>query len=85
MSTSAITSIPLDIRKELSDYHLPWSISDRIFNKMKSQQDEHRIYKRVQVLPTDPEWRFIWRYFHHDKPIQYTIKRVYCINKGSVP
>ena len=80
MTTSAIKSIPLDLRKELSDYHTPWGISDRICNKMRSHGAQV-LYKKIQVLPTDPEWRFIWRYFHHDKPNQYRIKRIYCINK----
>ena len=80
MSTSTITSIPLDLRKELSDYHAPLGINDRIFNKMRSKGAKGT-YKRVQVLPTDPEWRFIWRCFYHDKPNQYGIKRIYCISK----
>ena len=80
MSISAIKLIPLDIRKELSDYHTPWNISDRIFKDMKLQNGKIN-YKKVQVLPTDPEWRFVWRYFHHDKPNRYCIKRIYCIHK----
>ena len=35
MSIIAIQSIPLDIRKELSDPHIPWGISKRIFKEMK--------------------------------------------------
>ena len=80
MSITAIQSIPLDIRKELSDPHIPWGINRRIFNEMKSQ-DATGSYKKVQVLPTDPEWRFVWRYFHQDKPHRYSIKKVYCIHE----
>ena len=80
MSTSPITLIPLDLRKEFSDYNVPCGISERIFNKMKSQE-ARGIYKRVKVIPSDPEWHFVWRYFHHDKPNKYGIKRIYCINK----
>ena len=80
MSMSDIQPIPLDIRKELHDYDIPLRVSDRIFNEMKSQNAQGG-YKKVQVLPTDPEWRFVWRYFHHDKPNKYAIKRIYCINK----
>ena len=78
MSIYAIKPIPVDLRKELHDYYIPWRISDRIFNEMK-QQGVQGSYKKVQVLPTDPEWRFVWRYFHHDKPNKYGIKRIYCI------
>ena len=77
MSITAIQSIPLDIRKELSDFHIPWEIDNRIFNEMKSQETSS--YKKVQVLPADPEWRFVWRYFHQDKPKRYNIKKIYCI------
>ena len=78
MSITAIQPIPLDIRKELSDPHIPWGISKRIFNEMKLQ-DVPVIYKKVQVLPTDPEWNFVCRCFHQDKPKRYGIKKVYCI------
>ena len=78
MSITAIKSIPLDMRKELSDPHIPWGINKRIFNEMKSQGSASS-YKKVQVLPTDTEWCFVCRYFHQDKPNHYGIKRVYCI------
>ena len=78
MTITAIKPIPKDLRKELSDYNVLWGMSDRIVNEMRSQ-DARCSYKKVQVLPTDPEWRFVWRYFHHDKPNRYTIKRIYCI------
>ena len=80
MSITTITPIPLDIRKELSSYNFPLEFSGRIFNKMDSQVVQD-VYKKVQVLPTDPEWGFIWRYFHNDKPNQYRIKSIYCINR----
>ena len=77
MSIGTIQPIPPDIRKELSDPHTPWLINNRIFNEMKSQSINN--YKKVQVLPTDPEWSFVWRYFHHDKPNRYSIKKIDCI------
>ena len=78
VSIIAIQSVPLDIRQELSDPHIPLGINKRIFNEMKSQ-DAKSNYKKVQVLPTDPEWRFVWRYFHQDKPNRYNIKKIYCV------
>ena len=80
MSTTDIQSMPLNIRKELHDYDIPLGTSDRIFREIK-RQDMQGNYKKVQVFPTDPEWRFVWRYFHHDKPNKYVIKRIYCIYK----
>ena len=52
MPISAIKNIPVDFRENLND--IPLDISDRIFNEMKSQ-DAKCSYKKVQVLPTDPE------------------------------
>ena len=72
-----IQPIPLNIRKELSNPHIPLEISKRIYNEMNSQNTKS--YKKVQVLPTDPEWHFVWRYFHQDKPNNYNIKKIYCI------
>ena len=80
MTITTIQPIPLDIRKELSDPHIPWTINKRIFSEMKSQNATSG-YKKVQVLPTDPDWRFVWRYFHHDKPNHYNIKKIYCIHE----
>ena len=79
MSITTIQSIPLDIRKDLSAPHIPWRINKRIFDEMKSQTTGN--YRKVQVLPTDPEWRFVCRYFHQDKPNHFGIKKVYCIDE----
>jgi WD40 repeat protein len=70
--------IPLDLRKELFDT-CPWRISDPLFGEMKTQRKVP--YKKVQVLPTHADWRFVWRYFHHDKPHRYGIKRIFCIHE----
>ena len=70
--------IPVDIRKDLPDHLTPWQISPGIFSQMSSQKGQ---YKKVEVLPTDPEWRFVWKYFYHDKPKLWGINRVYCIHE----
>ena len=74
--------IPLDLRKELPDAWIPWGISKRLFAEMQTQGTSIS-YKKVQALPTDPEWRFIWRYFHHDKPTRYGIKKIHCVHERS--
>jgi hypothetical protein len=80
MTISFKQPMPGDLRKELPDYYIPWGISKRLFGEMKTQ-DIQGGYKKVQVLPSDPEWRFIWRYFHHDKPLRYGIKKVFCVHE----
>ena len=74
------TPIPLDIRKELPDPLTPWGISQRVFDEMKTSSDPSLKYKKCQVLPSDPEWRFVWRMFHHDKPRRYGIKSIHCVH-----
>ena len=76
MPISAIKPIPVDLREQFND--IPLDISDRIFSEMKSK-DAKDSYKKVQVIPTAPEWRFVWLYFHHDKPHRYGIKMIYCV------
>ena len=69
--------IPLDLRRELPNPLTPWQISERVFTTMAAQKGG--LYKKVEVIPSDPEWRFIWRYFHHDQPHRYNIKRAYVL------
>ena len=75
------TPIPPDIRRELPNQLTPWAISKRIFEEMKTTSSPTLKYKKCQVLPTDPEWRFVWRLFFHNKPNRYSIKRIYCIHE----
>ena len=70
--------IPLDLRKELPELLDSLAISKRIFGEMKQQNET---YKKVQILPTDPEWRFVWKYFYHDKPKRWGIKQMYCVHE----
>jgi hypothetical protein len=71
--------IPPDLNRELPNPALPWGISENVFGQMKAQGTAP--YKKVQVLPTDPEWRLVWRLFHHDKPNRYGIGRIYCVHE----
>ena len=80
VTSTRLHPIPLDLRKELPDAWIPWGISKRLFAEMQTQ-GTHTSYKKVQALPTDPEWRFIWRYFHHDKPTRYGIKKIHCVHE----
>ena len=74
-----VNPIPPDLHRDLPNPVLPWGISENIFGQMRAQ--EATPYKKVQVLPTDPEWRLVWRLFHHDKPHRYGIGRIYCVHE----
>jgi len=73
------TPLPANLHQELPDPKIPWKISDRIMEEIKGQKGVS--FKKVEVRPTDPEWRFIWKYFHHDKPSGYDIGRIYCLHE----
>lgn len=81
MSTPSIKPqshlLPLDLKRYLPHPDTPWRISDPVFQEMRSQQGE---YKKVEILPTHPEWPFVWRSFHHDPPQGYEIAHVHCIH-----
>ena len=74
--------LPPGLRQDLPDPWMPWKISDRVFHSLVAPANSP--YKKTQVLPTDPEWRFVWRYFYQDKPISYGIKRIHCIHNASL-
>ena len=75
--------IPLGLRQDLPDPWMPWKMSDRVFQALAPSQADAP-YRRAQVLPTDPEWRFVWRYFYQDKPTHYGIKQIHCIHNAAL-
>lgn len=74
--------IPADLRQDLTYPLTPWNLNFELFNRIRSQPNEFSgmRYKTCDVLNTDPEYRFILRYFMHNKPRRYSIKRVVCIH-----
>jgi hypothetical protein len=73
-------SIPLDIREEVVNPLTPWEISKEIFDRLQPP-GPGALYKKARVLPSDKEWRFIWRYFHADKPRRYGIKQIHIVHE----
>ncbi|MBH1989387.1 MAG: DUF1566 domain-containing protein [Myxococcaceae bacterium] len=70
--------LPAGVRNDLPDSGIPLGISKRVFKNKTLVQNA--AYAKAEALPTDPEWRFIWRCFYHDKPTQWGLSRVYCIH-----
>ena len=75
--------LPAGLRQDLPDPWMPWKISDRVFHSLAAPAADAP-YRQAQVLPTDPEWRFVWRYFYQDKPTRYGIKQVHCIHNAAL-
>ena len=88
MNTNSIPQltslIPINLNEEIPDPLTPWSISEELFARLKNPPfaatEQFNSYRKVIVLPTDPEWRFVWRYFSHDLPNRYMIKSISCVH-----
>ena len=76
--------LPSNIHEETADRLTPWSISKELFarlGKSGSVVTEPTLpYRKVVVLSTDPEWRFVWKYFSHDLSNRYMIQSIYCMH-----
>jgi hypothetical protein len=71
------------LRLALPDPEVPLEISGRIFSQMDTHSKGKPLtFSKVEVLPSDPEWGFVWLHFHHDKPTKHRIGRVYCVYQG---
>ena len=56
----------------------PWNVTPGLFARIQSQPGDS--FTRCEVLPTDPEARFILHHFMHSKPHGYAIRKIYCIH-----
>jgi hypothetical protein len=57
----------------------PWNFSELLFKRVQNYSSD-KSFKLCEVLSTDPELNFILKYFEHQKPPGYSIKRVVCIH-----
>jgi hypothetical protein len=57
----------------------PWNFSEPLFRRVQNYTSD-KSFKLCEVLNTDPELNFILKYFEHQKPSGYSIKRVVCIH-----
>ncbi|MCB1109195.1 MAG: hypothetical protein KDK44_06015 [Chlamydiia bacterium] len=80
--TQNVTLMPDKIRKDLPNPWTPWDVSSRILGQMQLQGTQPSMrYNKCLVLPSDPEWRFVWRLFHHSKPRKYSLMRIHLIHE----
>src|SRR5262249_47264170 len=57
----------------------PWRISEGVFNRLIS----NGAYYKCELLPSDPEYNFVYKYFYNNSPTNRHIKRVFCIHNPS--
>lgn len=73
------TSLPIPADLKTPHPQTPWRISPNLFSRI-SQQPSSDTYKKQELLPTDPEFPFVYQYFNHQKPTNRSIAKVYCIH-----
>jgi hypothetical protein len=79
---NSATTIPKGLKNHLPEPESPWQISSTLFNRISAQPYETggTLYKKCEILPEDPECRFILQYFNHQKPSRYGIAKIFCIH-----
>lgn len=75
---SQTSLIPQDLNTLLPNRQTPWNVTPALFNRLKAQTSDQP-FKLCEVLSSDPETNFILKYFEHQKPAGYSIKRIVCI------
>ena len=75
MSLSVEKSL-LPTNLPLAQPDTPWRVSKEVFERLQPHSGSS--FKQCQLLPSDPDYQFVYRYFHHELPTNRAIKRVFC-------
>ncbi|MGH2637978.1 MAG: hypothetical protein ACRDF4_01615, partial [Rhabdochlamydiaceae bacterium] len=70
---TSISIFPLPVPNK----NTPWHFSKDVFSKVSSKESSH---SKLEVLSSDPEFAFIYAYFHRYTPTNRAIKRIYCLH-----
>lgn len=81
--TGSTSMIPSGINIHLSNPRKPWQISKAAYERMPQGWGAGEMYKKWQLLPSDPECMFILKYFNHQKPSNYGIANIYFLHNPS--
>jgi hypothetical protein len=73
--------IPSNLKSQLLNPQTPWNVSPTLFGRIQAQASDQP-FRLCEVLNTDPEFNFILKYFEHQKPPGYSIKRIVCIHNS---
>lgn len=62
----------------------PWLFSKRLFERIRKQESassaQPKAFTTCEILSSDPEYDFMLKYFFHQKPPGYSIKRILIIH-----
>jgi hypothetical protein len=76
---SSSQSLPPHLKSHHPNPQTPWNFSEPLFKRVQNYTSD-KSFKLCEVLNTDPDLQFILKYFEHQKPPGYSIKRVVCIH-----
>jgi hypothetical protein len=71
--------LPTGLNQTLAQPQTPWNVSSPLFGRIKTLSSDQS-FKLCEVLTTDPEYNFILKYFEHQKPADFGIKKILCIH-----
>jgi hypothetical protein len=76
---SSSQSFPPHLKSHHPNPQTPWNFSEPLFKRVQNYTSD-KSFKLCEVLTTDPDLQFILKYFEHQKPPGYSIKRIVCIH-----
>ena len=76
--------IPLELKNLASHPATPWKVSDPLFNRSQNIPWGSISFKKCEVLPSDPEFKFVMHFFKQQKPPYYSIKKIHFILNPSL-
>ncbi|MBS0649271.1 MAG: SEL1-like repeat protein [Verrucomicrobia bacterium] len=76
---SSSQPFPPHLKSHHPNPQTPWNFSEPLFKRVQNYTSD-KSFKLCEVLNTDAELNFILKYFEHQKPPGYSIKRVVCIH-----
>jgi hypothetical protein len=62
----------------------PWRASQAVFKRFQQGSSSDIPYKKIPLHSSDPDAIFVQTYFDHDKPINRSIKEIYCIHQPAL-
>ncbi|NGX42785.1 MAG: hypothetical protein K940chlam7_01073 [Chlamydiae bacterium] len=75
--------IPTSLKETLPFPTTPWKLNLDLFERVRKGGYTDMSYKTCEVLPSDPEYAFVFRFFVHQKPPAFGIRRIICIHNPS--
>ncbi|MBS0649281.1 MAG: hypothetical protein JSS10_08680 [Verrucomicrobia bacterium] len=76
---SSTQPFPPHLKSHHPNPQTPWNFSEPLFKRVQNYTSD-KSFKLCEVLTTDPDLQFILKYFEHQKPPGYSIKRVVSIH-----